>query len=179
MTSRSLVACQLLFSIFFPNFFFKHGDRKRVKGSRPHRHAQGIYSPSLSLNHSCAHCTIVTDSTNTSLQPLPIRAISQARPMAATSLWVNTRIPSTGLSVILIPSLVQQKQKQGQMCFSTGSAVSKEHSETKIKIVKALARAMGYYSESSTIIRASHDLYAACSNHAIQNKDFFYASMLS
>ncbi|KAI7866031.1 ubiquinol-cytochrome C chaperone-domain-containing protein [Spinellus fusiger] len=49
----------------------------------------------------------------------------------------------------------------------------KHYSESTKSLVYGLARLMGYYSEGSTAIRSSHDLYQLCSKQLDLNKDFF------
>ncbi|KAI8148891.1 ubiquinol-cytochrome C chaperone-domain-containing protein [Fennellomyces sp. T-0311] len=53
------------------------------------------------------------------------------------------------------------------------TAQKKSYSDTTKKLVYGMARLMGYYSSSSTAIRASHDLYNTCAEHAEQNMEFF------
>ncbi|KAL0075239.1 ubiquinol-cytochrome C chaperone-domain-containing protein [Phycomyces blakesleeanus] len=49
----------------------------------------------------------------------------------------------------------------------------KKYSETTKKIVYGLAKVMGYYSEGSTAIKSSHELYNLCARQMELNKDFF------
>ncbi|KAJ2956555.1 hypothetical protein NQZ79_g7600 [Umbelopsis isabellina] len=57
---------------------------------------------------------------------------------------------------------------------STEKGPKKEYSETTKKLVFGLARMMGYYSTSSTAIRASHDLYSVCAKQVEENKKFYF-----
>ncbi|KAI9479520.1 ubiquinol-cytochrome C chaperone-domain-containing protein [Zychaea mexicana] len=52
-------------------------------------------------------------------------------------------------------------------------AEKKRYSDVTKKVVYGMARLLGYYSTGSTAIRASHDLYRTCAEHAEKNKDFF------
>jgi cytochrome b pre-mRNA-processing protein 3 len=56
---------------------------------------------------------------------------------------------------------------------ASDKAPKKEYSETTKKLVFGLARMMGYYSTSSTAIRASHDLYNICAKQVEENKKFY------
>lgn len=53
----------------------------------------------------------------------------------------------------------------------------KKYSETTKKVVFGIARMLGYYSTSSTAIRASRDLYNVCAQQVEENKKFYHQGL--
>ncbi|ORX59459.1 hypothetical protein DM01DRAFT_1332937 [Hesseltinella vesiculosa] len=70
-------------------------------------------------------------------------------------------------SILATPSIICR------YASTQDSEPPKKYNEATKKLVYGLARVMGYYSNSSTAIRTSHDLYNICAKQWDMNKDFY------